>query len=216
VPISRALLLDFDGTLVDSIGALKQAYGQFMRHVGKTPTDAEFNHLNGPPLSVGVAYLRETHGLAPDVNELLAHYLHLVAQAYEHARPANGARELLHKAQSKGWSTAIVTSNLKAETQRWLVRWELDPTIDAIVGGDSVAHGKPAPDPYLSALSLLGCRSEFAIAVEDSATGIRSATGAGVKTYALDPLRRLSRDVLDLPYVAGVIDHLSDVAEHIS
>lgn len=212
LPAFRALLLDFDGTLVDSLGVLKGVYTQFLKQRGKTPTDQEFDRINGPPLTVGLAMLREAHGLPESNDELLARYLALVAAAYEHAPPAPGAVDLIKGVRARGWATAIVTSNTLSETQRWLKRWALDAAFDAVIGGDCVQRGKPNPDPYLAALERLECEADLAVAVEDTATGIRAATGAFIDTWALDLQHRLPRDVLDLPHVLGVADNLRQVA----
>ena len=215
LPAFRALLLDFDGTLGDSLGVLRGVYTQVLKQRGKTPTDQEFDRLNGPPLRVGLAMLREAHSLPESNDELLARYLSLVAAAYEHAPPAAGAVDLIKGVRTRGWATAIVTSNTQSETQRWLKRWTLDAAFDAVIGGDSVPRGKPNPDPYLAALECLECEADLAIAVEDTSTGIRAATAACVDTWALDPQHKLQRDVLDLPHVLGVADNLSQVAAKI-
>src|SRR5688572_8005467 len=59
-----ALLLDFDGTLADSLGVMRSVYDQFLLSHDKEPSDAEFESLNGPPLFEVVRRLKCTHGLA--------------------------------------------------------------------------------------------------------------------------------------------------------
>jgi len=53
----------------------------------------------------------------------------------------------------------------------------------------AVARGKPAPDVYLEAAARLGVPSERCAAVEDSASGLRSAAAAGMWVVAV-PNRR--------------------------
>ena len=48
------------------------------------------------------------------------------------------------------------------------------------IAGDEVAHGKPAPDPYLAAAAALGVEPGACIALEDSPTGAASARAAGM------------------------------------
>jgi beta-phosphoglucomutase-like phosphatase (HAD superfamily) len=57
--------------------------------------------------------------------------------------------------------------------------------LDATVTGDDVVHGKPAPDPYLLAAQRLGVAPARCLAVEDSASGIRSAHTAGMTVLAI-------------------------------
>jgi len=54
-----------------------------------------------------------------------------------------------------------------------------------IVGIDDVEHGKPAPDPYEKAVTLLGVPPGEAVAVEDSRWGIASAREAGLRTIGV-------------------------------
>jgi len=212
---TQSLLLDFDGTLVDSLGPLRAAYGHFLRKYGRVPTDAEFEEINGPPLSVGVEILIKKHNLVAGKSVLLEAYLEFVAIAYDQVPPARGAKELLAGVRSRGWATAVVTSNTKSTTENWLRKWNLNTSIDVVVGGDSVLNGKPSPAPYLMALDLLGISADFSRAVEDSATGIRAATQAGIGTWALDPTGLLPKDVLGLPFVVGIAKNLEEVARKI-
>jgi beta-phosphoglucomutase-like phosphatase (HAD superfamily) len=55
----------------------------------------------------------------------------------------------------------------------------------SVVTGDRVRHGKPHPEPYLTALAELGVGALGAVAIEDSPTGLASAEAAGVETIAV-------------------------------
>ena len=61
-----------------------------------------------------------------------------------------------------------------------LARMGMLPLFDAIVTGEMSARPKPAPDPYLEGLRLLGADAAHAVAFEDSPSGIRSAQAAGI------------------------------------
>ncbi|HKG49210.1 MAG TPA: HAD-IA family hydrolase, partial [Actinomycetales bacterium] len=54
-----------------------------------------------------------------------------------------------------------------------------------VVTGDRVARGKPHADPYLQATQLLEVDVDRCVAVEDSPTGVASATSAGVPTLVV-------------------------------
>jgi HAD superfamily hydrolase (TIGR01509 family) len=181
----RALLLDLDGTLADSLGVMKTAYRRFMTGEGLTPTDAEFDRLNGPPIAECVRIVKATHGLAASHGELLARYQALVEDVYGSVPPSEGARALLKAAKARGWTVGVVTSNGEDRTRAWLARAGLDGLVDVVVGGEAVARGKPAPDPYLAALKRAGCAAEDARAVEDSPLGAEAALAAGIPTLAL-------------------------------
>jgi len=69
----------------------------------------------------------------------------------------------------------LVTGGLGPQAMQWF---------DAIATGDVVANKKPAPDIYNVALKTLGVTAAQAIAVEDSAIGVKSAKAAGLFTVA--------------------------------
>jgi HAD superfamily hydrolase (TIGR01509 family) len=55
----------------------------------------------------------------------------------------------------------------------------------ATVSSEEVAHGKPSPDVYLAAARALGVEPAHAVAIEDSANGLRSAVAAGMTVVAI-------------------------------
>jgi HAD superfamily hydrolase (TIGR01509 family) len=181
----RGLLLDLDGTLADSVPALRAVYFAFLAELGATGTDAEFARLNGPPLAKIIQLLKDAHDLRDEPAVLLSRYSDMIARAHQTAPPAGGASELLLEARTRGWKIAVVTSSTRRAAWDWLDRSGLSDRVDAVVGGDEVANGKPAPDPYVLALSRLECAAAASLAVEDSRLGAMSAVGAGLSTWVV-------------------------------
>lgn len=203
----RGLLLDFDGTLADSLGFMRATYERFLQGHGAVGSAEEFQALNGPPLAEVIRRLRERHGLTPPIEELLAQYRGLLAAGQHGLAPSAGARTLLAAARERGYSTAVVTSADSAAVGEWLERHDLRPLIGVIVGGDSVIRGKPDPEPYSQALRQLDCTAECSIAIEDSPLGAAAAVAAGLRTYVLrSPLAA----PWDGPGVTGFVEMLSD------
>jgi HAD superfamily hydrolase (TIGR01509 family) len=91
----------------------------------------------------------------------------------------DGAPELLRMVKSAGLRTALVTA-----TYRELVDVALDTlghdVFDATVAGDEVTDNKPHPAPYVRALELLDVPADNCLVIEDSPTGSRSASLAGI------------------------------------
>ena len=65
---------------------------------------------------------------------------------------------------------------------------QLDVAFSATVCADDVTHGKPDPEPYLRAASLLGADPHRCVALEDSPNGVASAEAAGCQTVAVPSL----------------------------
>jgi HAD superfamily hydrolase (TIGR01509 family) len=183
----RALFLDLDGTLADSLHVMRAAYAGFLGRFGRPADDGEFASLNGPPLPEVVLRLREAHGLPGSLDRLVAIYQSIVDDAYAGVAPMAGARELLAAAKREGWIVGVVTSGSARRTRQWLERTGLADDVDFVVAGEDTPRGKPHPDPYLLALQRAQCTATQAIAVEDSPQGVAAALAAGLTTYAYQP-----------------------------
>ena len=201
----RGLFLDLDGTLADTLGALRAAYRDFLARYGAVGTEREFERLNGPPIAAIVAQLKQAHGLPGTVEELGAIYRGLVDADHGAAAPAPAARELLQTARTRGWLVAVVTSAHRAAAEGWLVRTTLAAQVAVIVGGDEVARPKPDPEPYRLALARTGCEAALSLAIEDGVQGALAAIGAGLPTW------RLGADAAELaqrPLYRGTLPNL--------
>lgn len=92
---------------------------------------------------------------------------------------------LINSAREQGLQLAIATTTT-LENVLALLRTSFDPRavdwFDCIAAGDVVEHKKPASDIYDYCLRQLQIQPDQCIAFEDSANGVRSAVGAGIKT----------------------------------
>jgi HAD superfamily hydrolase (TIGR01509 family) len=170
---AAALLLDLDGTLVDSEGFHRQVFRNWFADRGWPVTDEVLAGFTGRRADDVLA-----HSPGPwageDVQVMLAELLAAMATL---PRPglAVGAEELLAGA---GVPLALVTS---ANT-RW-ARTCLGDLLDlfaVVVTRDEVTNGKPHPEPYELACSRLGAPASACVAVEDAPAGVASARAAGV------------------------------------
>ena len=202
----RALLLDFDGTLVDSLPALRAVYFGFLTDRGATPSEAEFQSLNGPPLPEIVRRLTATHGLVGDTLE--ADYRERVSDAYlHHVRVAHGAADLLATARRLGLRAVVVTACPASLCRAALSRMGLDWLLWDVVDCAMTSHPKPAGDVYRLALARCGVDAPDALAVEDSPAGLAAARAAGIQVIdAAEGLHAVEAALLaacaDRPFVA--------------
>lgn len=177
---TTALLIDLDGTLIDSMVCLESTYFDFLEHFGKTGNTAEFRELTGPPLTAVVTILRDRYGLEQDVQSLLSLYHELMEGNYSLCQPVAGAHDLLTAARENHKKLALVTGAHSDIVEKLLKRLQWSSSFDAVITGDCCAGHKPSPIPYLNALEALGLDAGDCLAIEDSANGIRSAADAGV------------------------------------
>lgn len=176
-----AVLLDMDGTLVDSDAAVERSWRRWARRWGADP-DAVLAVMTGHPAESTVRRVR------PDLDEALvaaATRDHLEHEYVDLADvvAAPGAHELVAHLDAAHTPWAVVTS---ADTR--LARARLAAAgIDApvLVPRDMVPAGKPSPDGYLVAADFLAADPTDCLVVEDSAVGVAAGRAAGATVAGL-------------------------------
>lgn len=173
-----ALLLDLDGTLVDSEPLHRRGYESFFAQKGWDVPDLTI-FTGRRAADVFATEPGPWAGLDPEA--VLAEVLTHVPDEAAGAVP--GARELIEAARAAGVPVAIVTSAGPAWVERSLVE-SLSLTlesVDLVVTARDVADGKPHPAGFALACERLGADPASALAAEDSPAGVRAAVAAGVR-----------------------------------
>lgn len=169
---------------------MHSAYSTLLLNYGAIPTRAEFDELNGPPMSEVLCILKNRHKIPASIEEIASISSAAVRKAYESVAPCAHSFEVLACAFNGGWSIGLVTSNSEDIALNWLDQRGLLPFFKCVIAKESVHEGKPAPAPYLLAIERTGSKPELSIAIEDSTIGITSAMAAGLKTFAYAPSER--------------------------
>nr|WP_306238843.1 HAD family phosphatase [Ornithinimicrobium sp. HY1745] len=196
--LPAAVLWDMDGTLIDTEPYWMAVETDLIAEAGGTWTHEDAVELVGNSLlrSAEIILVRTpVTGTPHEVVEILL--AGVVARTRERMPWRPGARELLEDCAGLGVPCALVTMSW-APLAEVLLESVPAGTFAAVVTGDQVVHGKPSPDAYLLAAERLGVTPADCIAVEDSPTGVRSATAAGVPTIAVP-------HVVPVPEVPGMV-----------
>ena len=109
-----------------------------------------------------------------------------------------GAYELLDYLRDNGYKIALATSTNAERVQRHLVKSGMQQYFDAVVTGDTVQKGKPAPDIFLIAAERLGVNPADCMGVEDSFNGVRAVRAAGMYTVMVPDMIPPTNEILDL------------------
>lgn len=181
--VPKAVFCDLDGTLADSMSFLYHVYADFMKKHLLEPTKEEFNGLIGPPISEVVEILKERYGIQSSHKELYVYYVTLFKEYSNKIPLMPGALDFLNHGKDKGTEFFIVTAASRTYVERFIEAHQLAEYFKGIVAMEDTSYSKPHPAPYQKALQLSGFRQNETIAVEDSSSGVASATGAGIKTF---------------------------------
>ncbi|MFH1834433.1 MAG: HAD family phosphatase, partial [bacterium] len=159
-------------------------------------------------------YLRRECDLPLAEDEIIDGVVGKLLRRFEHALPmVPGAREAVERLAAT-YRLGLASSSPREVIAFVLTRSGLDRCFAAWASSDDVPRGKPAPDVYLRACSMIGTEPSRCAAVEDSPSGIRAARAAGLKVIAiphdLSPLDPESLGLADL--VLSSIDRLDPEA----
>ena len=125
-----------------------------------------------------------------------------------------GLLELLDWLDAQGIPKAVATSTRRDRAQAKLQQTALLSRFTALVGGDEIATGKPAPDIFLVAAARLGEAAADCLVLEDSEPGVRAALAAGMTPIMVPDLHPPSAGLLALEPL--VLPSLAEVPAHLA
>lgn len=178
----RALILDFDGLILDTEGPIYQAWVEIFEEFGaELPLSAWEVWLGGSPEAFDpCGYLESQLGRTVDREALAAREREREAELIAEQSALPGVDEYIAEAKRLGLKLGLASSSDCPWVYRLLERLGLREQFDSIKCADDVSEVKPSPELYLAVLEELGIAPQEAIAVEDSPHGITSAQAAGL------------------------------------
>ncbi|WP_432967354.1 HAD family hydrolase [Dactylosporangium sp. CA-233914] len=184
----RAVLLDMDGTLVDSDAAVERAWIAWAAESG-VPAAEILPRMHGNPAPTTIRAVRPD--LTDDgVTVAAARQLELQYTDLDDVVATPGAERLLVALKELELPWAVVTSADRRLALARLGAAGIEPPM--LVTVEETERGKPHPDPYLTAAARLGVDPGDCLVVEDSQPGIDAGRAAGCTVAAL---RGLDADV---------------------
>jgi HAD superfamily hydrolase (TIGR01509 family) len=183
--VRRALIFDFDGTILDTETPECEGWETLYREHGLTFPRHRFFEAVGrgysPDLFEPWTYLSEALGgtLSPD--DARVRHREIFRETLEGQSVRPGVTDWLHEAGERGWGRAVASSSPRLWIDRHLPRLGLESHFEAIRTKDDVAEGrtKPHPDLFLLACEALGVTPKNALVIEDSENGVKAARAAG-------------------------------------
>jgi phosphoglycolate phosphatase len=210
------ILIDLDGTLVDSVPDLAYCIDHMMRELQRPPHgEAAVRDWvgNGVERLVQRALTGSLDGQPSDQDfaEALPIFLRLYADnnsKRSHAYP--GVREGLDWLRSQNYRLGCVTNKAARFTEPLLAGLDLEDAFELIVSGDTLPEKKPSPLPLLHAASFFEVEPSRALMIGDSISDVKAARAAGFSIICMSYGYNHGQDIRDAKPDA-VIDSMAEL-----
>lgn len=181
--IIQAVIFDMDGVLIDSEPIYFEIERNSFAHFGAMMTEAEHHTYVGVTLESMWRQVLDKHQLTATVEEALAYHQHNVMQTML-AHPKLTAMPFVERWLS--WlheqhiPIAVASSSPRALIDLIMDKTGLGKYFEVRMTGEEVAHGKPAPDIFLTTAEMIGVSPSNCLVIEDSRNGVQAAKSAGM------------------------------------
>ena len=206
--MSRAVLWDLDGVLVDTTAFHFQAWREFMGELGRPLSEQDFRRTFGLRND---AILKELLGdIAPAEVERLSRRKEELFRERAKGRitPVPGAVELARRLERRGTRMGLVSSTPRENIELIVGELGLEGFFQAIVAAEDTERGKPDPEGFLLGAERLGVSPQDCVVIEDAPGGVEAARRAGMRCVGLATTRpREALAEADL-----VVDSLTEAA----
>jgi phosphoglycolate phosphatase len=216
---AKAVLLDLDGTLLDTVLDLHAAANGMLADLGRPDVAIEDIRAyvgRGIPNLVKrilAGNLEAADDPAPPPAEALAsfrkHYAEVNGRA---ARPFPGVMDGLAALKAMGLPLGVITNKAAAFTGPLLERTGLAPFLSVAVSGDQLPKPKPDPMPVIWACGRLGVSPAETLLIGDSVHDFQAGRNAGCKVFLVPYGYNEGQDVRGLDcdaIVATILDAAS-------
>jgi phosphoglycolate phosphatase len=200
----RAVMIDLDGTLLDTIPDLAVAANLMLAELARPPLDESLIRTfvgKGIPRLVERALTGSPDGVAaPD---LFARALPVFERCYagvngRHATIYPGVKEGLDQLRERGFPLACVTNKAGVFTLPLLEHMGLAPYFAEVVAGDSLPKKKPDPLPLTHTCEKFGILPRDMLMIGDSLNDAQAARSAGCPVFCVPYGYNEGRDVREL------------------
>ena len=181
----QAVIWDLDGVILDSAEEHRRAWHLLAEEEGIAFTDEDFWATFGKRN-----------------NDIIPHYWHVTSaehlQALADRKEAHfrkfvretavflpGAEELMRSLYEAGFAQALATSTPVVNIKLIDELLGLSRYLSALVSGETVERGKPAPDIFLKAAQELGVPPNACVVIEDAVAGVQAAHAAGMRCISV-------------------------------
>jgi HAD superfamily hydrolase (TIGR01509 family) len=188
--VLSAIIFDLDGVLADSEPWWNQIDAQLLSEYGATYRGEYHREVLGVSYPIATEFYKRAFRIDAPTDEMMRRRGEIAAAFFaDRVGLFPHTKELLEQLRGMNLRLGLATSSVSESARPFLDRHQLTKFFEAIVTGDEVEHGKPAPDIYLATAEKLRVHSDACLVIEDSLSGIAAAKAAKMKVAAI-PDRR--------------------------
>lgn len=216
----KLVIFDLDGTLLNTIEDLGSAVNAALE-ASRLPV----HPLQTYPEMVGHGVRNLVINALPEnlkkdsatVDSVLAKFIEYYSSHIDvHTRPYPGIHGLLSSLSSKGYALAVASNKFQSGAQSLIDEFFPDISFVEVLGNRSDAPLKPSPDIVFSLMRKAGMADEDrrnVVMVGDSATDIKTAANAGVKSIAVSWGYRPASDLGAADFIANTVEELGELID---
>jgi beta-phosphoglucomutase len=211
----QAVIFDFDGVIVDSHSAHKQAWRAFLSSIRREVTAEELEFVVEGQKREAILQ----HFLGPLTPQQIAHYGALKDALLRDSAPEpktiDGLDRFMKQIRDARLPMALGSSASRRRVEIILDRLNLKSSFQVVITGDDVTQGKPDPAIFRMAAAGLGAEARNILVCEDAVSGVEAAKAAGMKCLAIAAngrgplLQKAGADVITSDFTAVNLEELS-------
>ena len=189
------LILDCDGTLLDTLGAWDEAERELFAQAGNMSPEDEVE-IHAAPIERAAVLLHERYGVGESAEGVLAHLDGFLVPFYgQESRPLPGAVEFVRAACERGVPCVVVSSSPRRYLEAGLARAGILGCFKELLSTDEVGCSKQEFGIYEEAVRVLGCPRQNVWAVDDAPYAVEVMHEFGLRTICVGPRNSDSADL---------------------
>ena len=179
----KAIITDFDGTLVDTFEANFKAYSLTFKQFGLDITREQYHACFGLRFDAFMDAMKiDDANLRSNIKKEKAK---VYPTCFSYLKPNVTLIDFIRKAKVSGVKTAIASTAQRGNLMNVLKHLQLEDIFDVIIAGDTVKKGKPDPEIYITSMSILEVSPTETLIFEDTEVGLMAAERSGANVVKI-------------------------------